>query len=290
MSAPQRGVTRQKVEHTPTRAGTRTLCARRKVFRRQHTQKTNPILTQNLRVDTYIKQYLLPVSRECSIRLRADHSTTMPLDVSPTATADIRMGVGPAGRAPQTVMQVRAPPSEAHLCAPFSRSDSATPRGRTNNAPPPRGPEPATRRVESGGVPRRLVDFRYVSARERLRRGRLPRDARDPRVERAFDRRIRRSAIATDRRFPLAPPGLQEVLRAQALQHAGPERCVSRPRRLRGDCTRAVERGLPTASSVAHVSRHLGAKFVAQGASCVRAPPGERGDFFDGVSEDFISS
>jgi hypothetical protein len=37
----------------------------------------------------------------------------MPLDVSPTATADIRMGTGPAGRAPQTVMQVRAPPSEA---------------------------------------------------------------------------------------------------------------------------------------------------------------------------------
>jgi hypothetical protein len=37
------------------------------------------------------------------------------------------------------------------------------------------------------------------------------------------------------------------------------------------------------------VSRHLGAKVVAQGASCVRAPPGERGaTFHDGVSEDFL--
>jgi hypothetical protein len=32
----------------------------------------------------------------------------MPLDVSPTATAEIRMGAGPAGRTPETVMQVRA--------------------------------------------------------------------------------------------------------------------------------------------------------------------------------------
>ena len=45
---------------------------------------------------------------------RAFHSTsrrpltTMPLDVSPTATAEIRMGAGPAGRTPETVMQVRA--------------------------------------------------------------------------------------------------------------------------------------------------------------------------------------
>ena len=36
----------------------------------------------------------------------------MPLDVSPTATAEIRMGAGPAGRTPETVMQVRARSAE----------------------------------------------------------------------------------------------------------------------------------------------------------------------------------
>lgn len=34
----------------------------------------------------------------------------MPLDISPTALADIRMGEGPAGRTPETVMQVRVVP------------------------------------------------------------------------------------------------------------------------------------------------------------------------------------
>lgn len=31
----------------------------------------------------------------------------MPIDVSPTALAEIRMGEGPAGRTPKTVMEVR---------------------------------------------------------------------------------------------------------------------------------------------------------------------------------------
>ena len=59
-------------------------------------------------------------------------------------------------------------------------------------------------------------------------RARRPR----PRVEPApvivaFARRADPGMIGTDRPFPLA--GLQEVLRAQARQHDGPERCVPHP-------------------------------------------------------------
>jgi hypothetical protein len=114
MSAPQRqGARAKKVEHTRRHATQR--CARRReTFQTVNThRKPSPFAsTQNLRVEKAINIFSQSPS-ECSIRLRADHSTTMPLDVSPTATADIRMGTGPAGRAPQTVMQVRAPPSEA---------------------------------------------------------------------------------------------------------------------------------------------------------------------------------
>ena len=248
--------------------------------------------TQNLRVEKAISSASLraSVQFDCAPTTRPPcRSTSPPPPPRTSAWAPARRAAPPR----PSCRCAHLPRKPNHPCAQFSRSDAATPRGRTNNAPPPRGPEPATRRVESGGVPRCLVDFRYVSARERLRHGRLPRDARDPSVEprlivafapRRADPRSRLTVASPSR---LA--GLQEVLRAQALQHDGPERCVSRPRRPRGDCTRAVERGLPTASSVAHVSRHLGAKVVAQGASCVRAPPGERGaTFHDGVSEDFL--
>ena len=68
----------------------------------------------------------------------------MSLDVSPTAIADIRKGVGPAGREPQTVMEVRDSSfqsrSVAHLFPIPIRLD--TPRERANNALPRAGPSP----------------------------------------------------------------------------------------------------------------------------------------------------
>lgn len=73
-----------------------------------------------------------------------------------------------------------------------------------------------------------------IGAREALARNPM-RDARDFRVERApvivaFARRTFLT-IGTDRPFPYPSrrAGLQEVLRAQARQHDGPERCVPHP-------------------------------------------------------------
>lgn len=99
-------------------------------------------------------------------------------------------------------------------------------------------------------------------------RARRPR----PRVEPApvivaFARRADPGMIGTDRPFPLA--GLQEVLRAQARQHDGPERCVSRPRRSHRDRARAVEptrtpRLLPSRRFARDTSRNTA---VSPGAS-----------------------
>ena len=138
----------------------------------------------------------------------------MPLDVSPTATADIRMGVGPAGRAPETVMQVRARSLGSHS-DPISRSRSDSTTGRKNKQRASAArTEPTTRRAGILGLSRRLVDGRCVLARERLRRGRPTRDARDSENRaRARDRRIRETRKSRDRDSPILPPRASQVFK-----------------------------------------------------------------------------
>ena len=86
----------------------------------------------------------------------------MSLDVSPTAIADIRKGVGPAGREPQTVMEVRDSSFQSRSVAHLSPDPDPTrhPARTSQQRASARGTEPATRRAEIRGVSRRFLDGR----------------------------------------------------------------------------------------------------------------------------------
>lgn len=142
----------------------------------------------------------------------------MPLDVSPTATAEIRMGAGPAGRTPETVMQVRA--------RSLGNRSVARHFPDLTRQPAREEEEPTTRFRRAGPSPRRVAPSRevshvvsatvdtYLRARGFGVDASRATSATESRA-RACDRRLRetrRSRIGTDRPFPLA--GLQEVLRA----------------------------------------------------------------------------
>jgi hypothetical protein len=79
----------------------------------------------------------------------------MPLDVSPTATAEIRMGAGPAGRTPETVMQVRA--------RSLGNRSVARHFPDLTRQPAREEEEPTTRFRRAGPSPRRVAPSREVS-------------------------------------------------------------------------------------------------------------------------------